>query len=131
MSFLQNVHLAEWILNICVHSLFILLIGWLFVQVFKRKTAPLRSGISLITMLALVLLPFISISLSSLEYSTLPIGIFSSYPAENVGLNPITGIEKTQSIQKSIGLIQRIFGSGPFIIKFINTIIKKMLITFF
>jgi TonB family protein len=58
---------AEWILNFAFHSLFVLLMGWLFIRLFKRKSAPLRSKIIFVTMLALLLLPFFSVTYLSFD----------------------------------------------------------------
>jgi TonB family protein len=58
---------AEWILNFAIHSLVVLSAGWLLLSLFKRKSAPLRSKISFVTMLALLLLPLFSILYHSFD----------------------------------------------------------------
>lgn len=84
MNFLENTLTAERILNLAFHSLIVLFIGWLFAQLFRHKVAPLRSGISLMTMLILMLLPFLSISSPSLNLTsietTLPFKVTLSSP---------------------------------------------------
>ena len=56
MSILSQNVTAEWIFNLAFQSFFLLAIGWLFCRLFKKRPAPLRSGISLTAMLAAVLL---------------------------------------------------------------------------
>jgi TonB family protein len=58
---------AEWILNFAFHSLLVLLMGWLFIRLLRRKSAPLRSKIIFVTMLALLLLPFFSVTYLSFD----------------------------------------------------------------
>ncbi len=58
---------AEWILNFAFHSLLVLLMGWLFIGLLRRKSAPLRSKIIFVTMLALLLLPFFSVTYLSFD----------------------------------------------------------------
>jgi TonB family protein len=58
---------AEWILNFAFHSLLVLLMGWLFIRLCRRKSAPLRSKIIFVTMLALLLLPFFSVTYLSFD----------------------------------------------------------------
>jgi TonB family protein len=65
--FLASMSTAEWVLNFALHSLLVLFIGWFFVRMLKRKSAPLRSKISFVTMLALLLLPFFSIAYQSFD----------------------------------------------------------------
>jgi len=65
--FLASMSTAEWVLNFALHSLLVLFIGWFFVRMLKRKSAPLRSKISFVTMLALLLLPFFSVAYQSFD----------------------------------------------------------------
>jgi len=58
---------AEWILNFAFHSLLVLLMGWLLIRLCGRKSAPLRSKIMFVTMLALLLLPFFSFTYLSFD----------------------------------------------------------------
>jgi len=67
MEILNNILTAEWVMNLAFQSLLILVIGWLFVYLFRLRAAPLRSGISLVTMLALILLPIVSVSFTELD----------------------------------------------------------------
>jgi TonB family protein len=95
MDILNNILTAEWILNLAVQSLLILTIGWLFVYLFRRRSAPLRSGISLVTMLALILLPLLSVSLTELNCvpfrTMLPFTIEStSTPTVDINYGSIT-----------------------------------------
>ncbi len=71
MSMIDNIASAEWVLNTAFQAFSILGIGFLTVLLMKHKAAPLRSGISLVTMLALVVLPFFSVSLQELGYTPL------------------------------------------------------------
>jgi TonB family protein len=71
MSIIDNIDLAEWVLNAAFQALMILGIGVLILYSIRHKAAPLRSGISLVTMLALVMLPFFSTSLNELGYMPL------------------------------------------------------------
>jgi len=58
---------AEWILNFAFHSLLVMLMGWLSIRLLRRKSAPLRSKIIFVTMLALLLLPFFSVTYLSFD----------------------------------------------------------------
>jgi TonB family protein len=62
-----NMSTAEWIVNLAFHSLLVLLMGWLFIWVLRRKSAPLRSKIMFVTMLALLLLPLFSVTYLSFD----------------------------------------------------------------
>lgn len=62
-----NMNTAEWILNFAIHSLVVLSAGWFFLSLFKRKSAPLRSNIIFVTMLALLLLPLFSVLYQSFD----------------------------------------------------------------
>lgn len=55
---LNNVHTAGWILNLLFKSLFVLIVGWLLIKISGKSPAPIRSSITLVTMLFLLLLPF-------------------------------------------------------------------------
>jgi len=67
MSLLNSVLTAEWLLNVAVQSCLILIFGWVFICLFRHCSAPLRSGISMTAMLALVLLLLISFSMAGLH----------------------------------------------------------------
>ena len=62
-----NMSTAEWILNFAIHSLIVLSAGWLLLALLKQKSAPLRSKISFVTLLALLLLPFFSAAYQSFD----------------------------------------------------------------
>lgn len=66
-SLFANMSTAEWILNFAFHSLLVLLMGWLLIRLCSRKSAPLRSKIIFVTMLALLLLPFFSVTYLSFD----------------------------------------------------------------
>ncbi len=108
MNILNNILTAEWIMNLAFQSLLLLVIGWLFVHLFRHRAAPLRSGISLVTMLALIIFPVLSVSLAELNCipfrTILPFAIESTSTsiidvnygsatdgAEELAGNPITG----------------------------------------
>jgi TonB family protein len=82
MSLLENIIFTEWVLNAALQSLVILSLGALLVFMFRHKSAPLRSWICLVTMLALVLLPFFSLSLNQINYlpfqADIPIALLSN-----------------------------------------------------
>jgi len=123
MSLLNNIVSAEWVLNAAVQTLLILGVGALLVYIVRHKTAPLRSGISLITMLALILLPFLSVSLNELGF----------LPLQTI--LPITiGQTSSSSVSVQYGLVEmpldntnnantnyfKLFWTGPVIVKIIN-----------
>ena len=89
MSLLENIVSAEWVLNTAVQTVLILGVGALFVYFVRHKAAPIRSGISLITMLALILLPFLAVSLNQMNYlplrTVLPIP-FDKAPSPSVNV---------------------------------------------
>ena len=62
-----NIGTAEWTLNFALHSLLVLFIGLFFLRLLKSRSAPLRSKISLVTMLVLLLLPFFSVAYNSFD----------------------------------------------------------------
>jgi TonB family protein len=66
-SLFASMSTAEWILNFAFHSLLVLLMGWLFIRLCRRKSAPLRSKIIFVTLLALLLLPFFSVTYLSFD----------------------------------------------------------------
>ncbi|MFO7866355.1 MAG: M56 family metallopeptidase [Candidatus Aminicenantes bacterium] len=69
MNILNNIWTAEWILNSAVQSFLILFFGWMFCFFFRHRPAPLRSGISLPAMLALVLLLPLSFSAAGFHFN--------------------------------------------------------------
>ncbi len=66
-SFFTSMNTAEWILNFAFHSLLVLFMGWFFIKLLKRKSAPLRSKIIFVTMIALLLLPLFSVTYLSFD----------------------------------------------------------------
>ena len=66
MTILNNPAFAEWIFNLAIHSLVILVLCRILLRVTHHGSAPLRSGISLVAMAAVVILPFYTASILSL-----------------------------------------------------------------
>lgn len=101
MSIFDNIVSAEWVLNAAIQTILILGIGALLAYLARHKAAPLRSGICLITMLALILLPFLSISLNELH---------------NLPLRPVLLINIAKSPSSSVSvtheLVERSFPGG-------------------
>jgi len=97
---LNNVHTAGWILNLLFKSLFVLILGWLLIKISGKASAPIRSSVTMVTMLFLLLLPFtflISPVYDVLEFNT-PITIEAVYPGmeepaadsmREPGINPL------------------------------------------
>ncbi|MBN1273237.1 MAG: M56 family metallopeptidase [Candidatus Aminicenantes bacterium] len=123
MNFFENIISAEWVLNTAIHSLVILAFGALIIHLLRHKAAPLRSGIALITMVALFLLPFLSGSLIQLNSLSLKTVISITY---DLSMSPSDGIDyKTAEISShgnSTDQAQKVrpFWSGPFFVKSIN-----------
>ena len=123
MSLLNNIVSAEWVLNTAFQTLVILGAGTLLIYLFRHKAAPLRSGISLITMLALILLPFLSVSLNELGYlplrAVLPITVGqTSSPSVSVQ-NDLVEMPR-DTTDKGITNSFRLFWIGPVVVKIIN-----------
>jgi TonB family protein len=123
MSLLNNIVTAEWVLNAAVQIVLILSLGALFVYSVRHKAAPIRSGISLITMLALILLPFLSVSLNQVNYlplrTVLPI-TFDRAPSPSV--NVTYGLAEMPLDGNNNGNINyfKLFWTGPVLVKIIN-----------
>jgi len=123
MSLLNNIVSAEWVLNAAFQTLLILGVGALLVYFVRHKAAPLRSGISLITMLALILLPFLSVSLNELGFlplrTVLPITIGqTSSPSVSVQQD-LVGMPLDNTNNGNTNYF-RLFWTGPVIVKIIN-----------
>jgi len=78
---LGNTQTADFLLNTAFQSFVVLLIGWLLVKISKRSSAPLRSGLSLTTLIILIVLP-----VSSLLFQSHPMSLFK-IPAQVVQKN--------------------------------------------
>jgi TonB family protein len=123
MSILNDIESAEWVLNAIIQTFLILGLGVLFIHLLKHKPAPLRSGISLITMLALIFLPFLSITLNELNYlplrTVLPIALDKA-PAPSVNVTydlvemPLDN--RNNGSNSNFGNVW----AGPVIVKIIN-----------
>jgi len=138
MIFLQNALTAESILNLAFKSLFILLLAWILARLFHHKAAPLRSGIILMAIVILLVLPILNFTslvsrIPSLT-TVLPIPVSSSShpqeeitdPSSTATINSrLVPLSSSSSIQKSVQRIWRLFAShqsGPMFIKFINSL---------
>ncbi|MGD8536819.1 MAG: M56 family metallopeptidase, partial [Candidatus Aminicenantes bacterium] len=99
---------AEWILNFAFHSFLVLLMGWLFIRLLRRKSAPLRSKIIFVTMLALLLLPLFSITYLSFDITffktSLPFTGDSrlSYPEFGDAETPAVVVEHINPVSLSV-----------------------------
>jgi TonB family protein len=90
MTILDNPATAEWIVNLAFHSLLLLVIGRAALRLAGRASAPIRSGICLAAMTALVLLPVLTASLNTLPrplYRTASIEVkyIQTYPVPTAG----------------------------------------------
>ncbi len=123
MSFLENIVSAEWVLNAAIQTLLILGLGALLVYLLRHKAAPLRSGICLITMLALILLPFLSVSLNQLNYmplrTVLPI-TFDKTPSPSVSITFDLVEKSLDNTSNSFPDYFSQFWTGPVVVKIIN-----------
>ncbi len=123
MSLLNNIVSAEWVLNAAFQTLLILGVGALLVYVVRHKAAPLRSGISLITMLALILLPFLSVSLNELGFlplrTVLPITIGQT-PSPSVSVQYGLAEMPIDDTNNANTNYFRLFWTGPVVVKIIN-----------
>jgi len=123
MGILNNIVSAEWVLNAAVQTLSILVTGALLMYLFRHRAAPLRSGISLISMLAIILLPFLSVSLNELNYlplrTVLPITIGQS-PSPSVSVtHNLVDMPHDKTINGNSDN-PRLVWTGPAVVKIIN-----------
>ncbi len=125
MNFLTSVQAAQWILNLVFNSMVIVGIGWVLARIFRRKAAPVRSGLILMILIILTLLPILSLhpTLPNLYpfQITLPLSLSSlvemngdSYLPEIGGVTSETLSPYTKR-KKSLPSI-----SGLFLIRIIN-----------
>ena len=123
MGLFNNIVSAEWVLNAAVQTLMILGMGALLLYFFRHKAAPLRSGISLITMLALILLPFLSVSLNELNYmplrTVLPITL-GQLPGASVTVQQTMVEMPLDTADNGNTNIFRQIWTGPVVVKIIN-----------
>jgi TonB family protein len=123
MSLLNNIVSAEWVLNAAIQTLLILGMGALLVCLVRHKAAPLRSSISLITMLALILLPFLSVSLNELNYVPLrtvfPITM-EQIPSASVSVQYGMVEMPLDNTNNGNANYFRLFWTGAVIVKIIN-----------
>ena len=123
MSLLNNFVSAEWVLNAAIQTMLILGMGALLLYFARHKAAPLRSAISMITMLALLVLPFLSVSLNELNY--LPLRTVLPITMGQIPRPPVT--VQQSMVEMSIDNTNngntnyfRQFWTGPVVIKIIN-----------
>jgi TonB family protein len=118
----ESIQTAEWILNTAVQCLLILGLGCLFIWSFRHRAAPLRSGISLMAILAVLLLPFFSGLCKTLNYTSFPVKLtYSIAPASTTGIDIAMGrveLPATDPETKKMGFFSR-FWSGPAAAKYI------------
>ena len=125
-----NVSVAEWLLNSALQCMVILLVGRLFLYFFRRRGAPLRSAISLVTMLVLLTLPFLSKSMDDGGFlpfhASLPMTIgtaFGSSTSIEIATEiPAEGVQQGAAAGHSIFSIPYLasYFSGPILVKIIN-----------
>jgi len=97
---------TDWIMNLALYSILILLLGWILLRLLKNKPAPLLSGLCLVLTAVLLILPLGSIMFSTnarpVAELILPLTAgFADYP-ENGRIFPATdpassGISKDQA----------------------------------
>ncbi|MGB2906138.1 MAG: M56 family metallopeptidase [Candidatus Aminicenantaceae bacterium] len=127
----HNVYVAEWLLNSALQCMVILLVGRLFLYLFRHRGAPLRSAISLVTMLVLITLPFLSQSMDDGGFlpfhASLPvtIGISGGSMSTSIEITteiPAEGVQQGAAAGHSIFSIPYLaaYFSGPILIKVIN-----------
>lgn len=63
MTALNNPAFADWTFNLAVQSAVILILCRIVLRVTRPRSAPLRSGINLVAMAAVIILPFYTVSL--------------------------------------------------------------------
>lgn len=138
MSFLQNALTAERILTLAINSFLILFLGWISARLFHQKAAPLRSGIILMVIVILLILPILNFTslvpgIPSLT-TVLPISLSDSSSAPEEITNPSStdtinfqlAPQTSSSItQKSLQRIWHLFisnQSGSTFFKIINSL---------
>ncbi len=123
MGMLESIPAAEWILNTAVQSLLILGIGWLFVCSFRHRAASLRSGISLIAMMAVILLPLVSGLCANLNFVPFPVKLlYSPAPAPAVSVDVTMGyaeLSSTDAETKKIGFFSQLW-TEPHAARYLN-----------
>ena len=131
MPALSEVAHAEWILNSALQCMLILLVGSLFLRLFRRGGAPLRSAISLMTMLVVITLPFLSPTLEDWGlvpfHASLPVTIGAAGGSGSTSIEIATEIPSGESQQEEAAhrpifslTSLRSFFSGYGLIKVIN-----------
>jgi beta-lactamase regulating signal transducer with metallopeptidase domain len=96
-TFLENNQIAEFILNLAYYSIIVMFLGWIISRLVKRKPAPLRSGILLMTLLGLLLVPIISITYNVFNVSSYKSSLPSTW---NLNYNIIEGASPNTEISK-------------------------------
>lgn len=131
MNAFSNFSTAEAILNIALHLTVVLFLGWLFMQMVRKRGAPIRSCVSITALLIILFIPFLSIGLIDwgLPHFSTPLHVFSDSGAP-VSFAPLEGIEAvpeehidpnasgTKS-QRDYPLVT-LFGTGPAVVSLTN-----------
>jgi len=123
MGLLDSTVSAEWVLNAALQVFLILGTGVLMVYLLRHKAAPLRSGIGLITMLAVVFLPVLSVSLNELDCiplrTTLPLAAHkASNPPVTVSYN-MAEMPLESMNQGNAPFFSQVW-TGPVLVKMVN-----------
>jgi TonB family protein len=113
MNILENALTAERILTLALNSFLILSMGWIFARLLRHKAAPLRSGITLMVITILIILPIINFTslvpeIPSLT-TVLPISLSNSASAPETALIPSTAktVDSQLAPQSSSSIAQK------------------------
>jgi TonB family protein len=136
MNFLANVLIAERILNLALNSFIILFMAWILARLFHQKAAPVRSGIILMAIVVLLILPILNLTSPapgipsfktvlhiSVSDSSHLLEETSSRVSANTKNSLLTPLPSSSSMQN---YVQKIWGflnlnqSGPHLVKIIN-----------
>ena len=124
MDILNNTQTAERILNLAFQSIFILFLGWLITRIFKHKAPTLRSGVILLTIVALMVLPFLNFTFLSQEINSFQIELpITVWAYANTGEDLLTDEQNAASSPReprSNNLFFSNFFSGTNVVKFLN-----------
>jgi len=88
-TFLANASSAEWVLNLAIQSMAIMALGWILTLMFRRSSAPFKSGILLALMALLALWP-----MRILVLKPKPV-LLSAIPLASSDLNPALSSAET------------------------------------
>ena len=87
---LSSLHAAEGILNLALHMTLVLILGWLFMLLIRRRGAPVLSGVCLASLLIVLAVPFLSSGLVDwgLPANAIQKGVSSDFSQHAFGLLP-------------------------------------------